>query len=295
MNSSFMPYLLAVGANLCFGTASITFSQFSQRFSATWINQLKVSIALIGFLISFFLLEHFTALPVGGHLYLLGSGFVGLFLGDFFLFRSLARLGPTRTLVLYSFQPLLLGIYGYFFLSQGLSLYQLMAIACMILCILTFIFERNKATGSFDLKSFSYALLGVFFDALGVMLSRQAYEMNSSLGSFQVNATRALGALLGFLVLSPGFIFVLRKDLNALSLKDRNLAIGSCILGTFVSLSLYLSALKTAHVATLTAISITSPIWVSLIEHIKIKEWPNRYLWTAFGLFLVGFTLMQIT
>jgi drug/metabolite transporter (DMT)-like permease len=67
----------------------------------------------------------------------------------------------------------------------------------------------------------------------------------------------------------------------------------ACIFGTFLSLTFYLSALKTAHIATLTAISITSPVWVSLIEHVHLKSWPSRYLWSAFALFLVGFVLMQ--
>jgi drug/metabolite transporter (DMT)-like permease len=294
MNPAFTPYLLALGANLCFGTASIAFSGFARRFSATWVNQLKVSIALIGFLITFGLWERFVHLPAAGHAYLLASGFVGLFFGDFFLFRSLAELGPSRTLVLYTFEPLLVGVYGYFFLRQGLSPYQILAVLCMIACVLTFMLERNKETGSFALRSFAFAFLGVFLDAVGVMLSRQAYEQDAALGPFQVNATRALGAFIGFLVVRPVFLRDLMGDLQSLNPRDRFHALGACFLGTFLSLSFYLAALKTAHVATLTAISITSPVWVSLIEHIRKREWPNRYLWTAFGLFLSGFILMQL-
>jgi drug/metabolite transporter (DMT)-like permease len=291
---SLTPYLLAVGANLCFGTASITFSRFAKRFSATWVNQLKVSVALVGFLFAFFALESFVHLPPAGHAYLLASGLVGLCLGDFFLFRSLAELGPTRTLVLYTFEPLLVGTYGYLFLGQGLSPFQGLAILCMVACVLTFMLERNRETGSFGVRAFAFAFLGVFLDAVGVMLSRQAYEQDPGLGPFQVNATRALGALAGFLVLNPRFPVKLTTDLLRLDRRDRTFALGACVLGTFLSLSLYLAALKNAHVATLTAISITSPVWVSLIEHLRLRSWPNRFLWTAFGLFLTGFILMQI-
>ena len=294
MRDSLTPYLLAIGANLCFGTASIAFSDYARRFSATRVNQLKVSIAFAGFLVTFLAFETFTPLPPAGHAYLLASGFVGLFFGDFFLFRSMAELGPSRTLVLYTFEPLLVGLYGYFFLRQGLSPYQVLAVLCMVACVLTFMLERNRQTGSFGLRSFAFAFLGVFLDAVGVMLSRQAYEQDAGLGSFQVNLTRTLGALAGFFFLSPKFPLLLVKDLGNLAPRGRWTALGACVLGTFLSLSLYLSALKTAHVATLTAISITSPVWVSLIEHVRAREWPNRYLWAAFSLFLLGFILMQV-
>ncbi|MBU6155211.1 MAG: DMT family transporter, partial [Bdellovibrionales bacterium] len=174
--SSPTPYLLAIGSNILFGTASITFSRFARTHSATWVNQLKVTIALAGFLIAFFATEHFTRLSLMGHGALIGSGLFGLFMGDYFLFRSFATLGPSRTLVLYSFQPFLLGLYGYFFLAQSLNAAQFFAILCMILCIFSFIYERARETGRADLRSFGFAFTGICFDALGVMLSRQAYQ-----------------------------------------------------------------------------------------------------------------------
>jgi drug/metabolite transporter (DMT)-like permease len=294
MTASMTPYFLAVGSNLCFGTASIAFSRFARSHSATWINQLKVSVAIFGFLFGFFLFETYTAQSLTGVSYLLISGFIGLCLGDLFLFKAFASLGAARTLVLYSFQPFLLGIYGYLFLAQELNRYQAWAIFCMIGCVVTFLFERKKKQGHWDFTSFMFAFLGIVFDAIGVMLSRQAYETSPALGSFQANATRAIGALIGFFLIRPSSYAALYGDLKKMKPSERNLAIGACLLGTFISLSLYLKALKTAHVATLTAISITAPVWVSLIEHIRDRSWPNRYLWFAFALFLAGFTFMTL-
>ena len=291
---AYFPYLLAIGANLCFGTASIAFSRFSVSHSPGWINQLKVSVAFLGFIVAFFLLESYVSLTLTANAYLLGSGFIELCVGDLFLFRAFATLGPSRTLVLYSFQPFLLAVYGYFFLGQTLTLYQDAAIFCMIACVLTFLWERNRVHGKFDIAAFSLAFLGILLDAVGVMLSRQAYETNAELGSFQVNATRALGALMGFFLLNPKSFYSLFNDLKVMEKKERTLALSASFLGTFISLSLYLRALKTAHVATLTAISITLPIWVSLIEHVRLQVWPNRYLWFAFFLFLLGFTFMNL-
>jgi drug/metabolite transporter (DMT)-like permease len=135
--------------------------------------------------------------------YLVLSGFAGLCLGDIFLFRAFTTLGPARSLVLYSFQPLMLGIYGYFFLGQLFTVNQTLAVICMMICIFIFMLERNMTTGSWDLRSFVWAFLGITLDAIGVMLTRQGYELNPGLETFQVNVIRCMGALGGFLLISP--------------------------------------------------------------------------------------------
>lgn len=289
LNSHLTPYLFAIASNLCFGTASIRFSYYAARFSPGWMNQFKVTVALIGFLIAFLFLESFVPLSSTGWFALLGSGMIGLFLGDWFLFQAFAHLGATRTLVLYSFQPFLLGLYGFLFLGQILNGFQVLAILFMIACVFTFVLERNRQVGHFDLKHFFYAFLGILFDAMGVVLSREAYEQFPSLGSFQANATRAFGALLAFMILKPSSVFIIRNDLKTLSNRESFDLLGAVLLGTFLSLAFYLHALKTAHVASLTAISITGPIWVSLIEHLRERKLPNAYFVLAFVFFLVGF------
>lgn len=225
---------------------------------------------------------------------LLLSGFCGLCLGDIFLFRSFTTLGPARSLVLYSFQPLMLGIYGFFFLNQVFSLNQILAVICMIICIFIFMIERNKVTGSWDLKSFTWAFLGITLDAVGIMLTRQGYELNPGLETFQVNAIRCLGAITGFILIKPSSYFTVVKEVWSLKKREISLLLGACFVGCFLSLTLYLTALKFAHVGTLTAIAITGPVWVSILECLYYKKIPNKYLLIAFGFFIMGFYLMII-
>lgn len=287
-------YALAIGANLAFSTASMVFSIYAKRFSSMWITQLKVSVAFVAFLIAMFIGEDIVSmgLPAVGVLFL--SGFIGLCFGDIFLFRAYATLGAGRSLVLFSFQPLLLGVYGYFFLGQIFSLNQTLAVICMIICICIFMLERNKTTGSWDLQSFIWAFLGIALDALGVMFTRTAYEMTPGLETFQVNVIRCIGALVAYFMISPRSYAVLWKDVSAMKIREISLLIGAAIGGCFVALTLYLAALKYAHVGTLTAISITGPVWVAILESLYYKKWPNPYLLGAFAFFLLGFYLMVI-
>jgi drug/metabolite transporter (DMT)-like permease len=292
--NSFEVYTLAVGANLAFSTASMVFSYFAKRFSSMWMNQVKVIIALIAFTIALLTSSTWTSINSTSTALLLLSGFSGLCLGDIFLFRAFATLGPGRALVLYSFDPLIVGLYGFFFLGQIFTANQTLAVFCMIICVFIFMFERNKMTGTWDLKSFFWAFLGICLDAFGVMMTRTSYEMNPDLETFQVNVIRCIGAIIGFILIAPKSYPVVFKDVLNLSKRDLAMLVGASIAGTFLSLTLYLTALKYAHVGTLTAISITGPVWVAILESVYFRRLPSKYLVMAFCFFLTGFYLMAI-
>lgn len=292
--STFEVYAMAIGANLAYSSASMVFSIYATRFSSMWINQIKVVTAFLCFLMAMFFTRQMVQVANSDLTLLVLSGFMGLCLGDIFLFRAFTTLGAARSLVLYSFQPLMLGIYGYFFLNQVFSLNQTLAVVCMVICIFIFMLERNKTTGNWDMKSFIWAFLGITLDAIGVMMTRQAYESNPSLETFQVNVIRCIGALAGFFLLSPGSYKLVAKDLWVLRKREITLLIGASVSGCFLSLTLYLAALKYAHVGTLTAIAITGPVWVSLLECFYHRRFPNLYLVSAFIFFLTGFYLMVI-
>lgn len=285
-------YLLAIGANLAFSSATIFFSYFSQKFSSLWINQAKVLIALICFSLATLITGVWIDIQLTSFLYLFASGLLGLCLGDLLLFKAFSSLGPARTLVMFSFGPLFLGLYGFFFLQQLFTFNQTLAVICMMICIFIFMLEKKGTSGSWELKSFIFAFLGILFDNTGVILTREAYEYQQQLHSFQVNMIRCLGAISGFILLRPRGYLEFFKSTFSLDLKDKTLLIGSCVCGTFLSLSLYLAAVKYAHLGTLTAISITGPVWVSLVECLYHKRLPNFYLLSAFTFFLAGFYFM---
>ncbi len=283
---------MAIGANLTFSTASMVFAIYARRFSPMWINQVKAVVAVLAFFLAMMISGKITTFSFNSTALLLLSGFSGLCLGDIFLFRAFVTLGAGRSLILFSCQPLLLGLYGYFFLNQVFSLNQTLAVVCMIICIFIFIFERNKLTGSWDLKSFTWAFIGICLDALGVMLTRTSYEFTPELETFQVNFIRCIGAITGFILINPKGYLGVFKDVINLEKRELSLLLGATFSGCFLSLTLYLAALKYAHVGTLTAISITGPVWVAMLESIYHRKLPNLYLVSAFCFFLTGFYLM---
>lgn len=292
--SSLQVYLMAIGANLTFSTASLFFSIFSKRFSPIWMGTVKVSLAMIAFLIAMALSGQTGPVPWTALTLLFISGLGGLCGGDIFLFKAYTTLGAGRTLVMFSFEPLFLGIYGYFFLGQVFTVNQFLAVICMVICIYIFMLERMKLHGSWDLKSFVWAFTGILLDVVGVMLTRSAFEIAPQLETFQVNVIRCAGALVGFLIVAPKIFVQFPKDIWSFTSRDKIIIVGASVGGCFLSLALYLAALKHAHVGTLSAIAITGPVWVAMLESVYFRKWPNRYLVGAFIFFLLGFYMMVI-
>lgn len=284
-------YALALTANLFFSSASLMFSVYARRFSPVWMNQTKVTIAFVCFVIAA-LFTGLVPMSFTSIMLLLLSGVIGLCVGDMLLFKAFTTLGAARSLVLFSFQPLILGVYGWFFLQQGFSGGQLGAVGCMMACLFVFLLERNHHTGQWDIRSFLWAFAGIVLDAVGVMLTRSAYELTPEMGAMQVNVIRCVGALAGFLIMSPTSYGPIIRDFSVMKGKERFLIAVACICGTFISLALYLTALKHAHVASLTAVAITGPVWVSILECLWERKLPNRYLTVAFLFFIAGFYLM---
>ncbi|HXH29900.1 MAG TPA: DMT family transporter [Bacteriovoracaceae bacterium] len=291
--TSFEIYFLAIASNLTYSTAGMVYTVYARRFSSIWINQLKVAVTTVAFLLAMVVSGEMVSVSYSSLGFLLLSGFAGLCIGDVFLVRAFVTLGAARSLVLYSFQPLMLGLYAYFFLGQIFTANQTLAVLCMIICVFIFMLERNKQTGSWDIRSFTWAFLGISLDAFGTMLTRSAYEMDPALETFQVNFIRCIGALAGFIMISPKSYLLQAKDIMIMRKRETTLLIGSALSGGFISLSLYLAALKYAHMGTLTAISITGPIWVSLMECLYFKKFPNYFLVCAFAFFMTGFYLMM--
>jgi drug/metabolite transporter (DMT)-like permease len=285
---------MAIGSNLTFSTASMVFALYARRFSSMWINQVKVVVAVIAFFASMILSQEIASIGWTSTILLLLSGLSGLCIGDIFLFRAYATLGAGRSLILFSCQPLMLGLYGYFFLGQIFTLNQSLSVICMIICIFIFMLERSKLTGSWDFKSFMWAFLGISMDAIGVMLTRTSYEFSPELQSFQANFIRCLGAIIGFILINPKSYLQVSKDIIALNKKEKLLVLGAAFGGCFVSLSMYLTALKYAHVGTLTSISITGPVWVAILESLYHRRLPSPYLLGAFAFFSTGLYLMVI-
>lgn len=313
-----LPYLLTLGATLSFSSASLIFATFSRRVSVLWMNTIKALVALALLCLT---LPPLLAVTVGWSawqppssaalLTFLVSGALGLGIGDLFLLDAFIRLGVARTLLLYGFQPIFLGIMGAVLFQQPFSFgsYRLLAIAFLIGCLVIFTLERYRETRSWEFRGLIMAIIGVSMDSTGVVLTRFAFEHSPHTQPLEGHFVRCVGALLSYVGVVA--YFQLRRRLSGsadrtpiigialhfqrLDPRSRILLVLGCFGGTYLSLCLYLTAIQIGHLASISAISITGPMFAAALEAIVQRRRPSRYLLAAFACFVCGFSLLLVS
>ncbi|MCR9205434.1 MAG: DMT family transporter [Halobacteriovoraceae bacterium] len=287
--------LLALGSNFFFALGSQFFAYYSRTIGANWMNWYKAFVAQVCFVLALVFTEGLRLIPMSQSFPLMLSGLVGLGAGDVFLLMAFKEMGPGRTFMLFAFQPLVIGTSAFLLFGQAIDTTRFWAIFFFILCILIFSLESFKRERHWGMKGILLALLGMIFDAAGVLITRKMFDSDASLSPLMTNFYRTNGALIYFflfsLVKKDLFLF---KPLKALSSKGIFYVSLGSLFGTFISLSLFLKAMQTAHLASLSAVAITGTIFSALFECLWHKKLPSIYLVVAFISFMMGMKVLVL-
>ncbi len=287
--------LYALGSNITFATASLYFTDFSKKVSASWMNYFKACVAFLCFAAVLIIMRIDLSISNASFVLLVVSGICGLMIGDIFLLRSFTHLGSGRVLMIFGFQPLLLGIASYYLFNESFSLYRLIAILFLMICLFCFSVESFREKGHWDLRGIMFALIGVGLDACGLLMTKKAFDLTPGMSVFYANAIRSGATVLGFFfasLLIPAYQLHLLAPFKAMQTKDRRLVVMASFLGTFVSLACYLHAIQIGHLATIAAVTGTSPLFATLFEIFKGRKKMTRYLALAIISFVCGVLIL---
>ncbi len=296
MDSIVNPSLIfALGATFCFAVASTAFTHYARKANPMWMNAFKAGAALICFFIGFLFTKDFSHMPKPESLMAFFiSGFVGLNVGDIFLMTAFARIGAARTLMIFSFQPLLMALFAYLVFGQIVTAPKLIAIVFMIACVITMSYEKFREEGRWEIRGPFYAGVGVLLDSVGILLTRYGFNTDPLVGTLEGNFYRVVGAVVGFAVMAQVKPFRMVSTFKVLKPKSRWIVSGAAVLGTFISLSLYLNAVRYGNLAAVTAIAGTCPLLAALLESALAKRWPSKFLILALILFAAGFAVLNM-
>jgi drug/metabolite transporter (DMT)-like permease len=287
--------LLAFGATLSFSSSSVVYTQYSKRFSILWMNCLKALVAFFALAITIPLFSSWQMpQPLSTAGFLL-SGLIALNIGDLFLLSAFTRLGVARTLILFGFQPLFMGVAAFFIFDQPLNPWRFLAVFFLIACLFVFSLERYKLEKRWEVSGLVFAIIGVLFDTCGILLSRGAFNLSPHVGAMEGQFLRCTGALLGFAVMGCFRPLPVLTGFLKCDLRQRSMLIVACLGGTYLSLILYLSAVKIGHLASIASIAITGPVFATSIECLVQRKKPSAYLLVAFALFSMGFFILLRT
>ena len=288
------PVLYALTANICFSIAILIYTSFSLKTSVIWTNTFKAIVAFLAFVLSVTAILGWNPVLWPSIFAFFISGAIGLAIGDLFLLRAFTLIGPSRSMVLFGFQPLFMGVTSWWLFSQEMPLHRLLAVVFLIACLVIFSMERYKAHREWGIKGILLALTAVLLDGAGILLTRYGFDTSPEIHAFEGNAYRCAGAVAGLFVIGWARTPIhLVKHFMDLTVKTRVLIVFASLLGTFFSLGFYLQAVKTGHLASISAVAITGPFFAALFEYLYKKQWPGRHFVLAFVMFAIGFWLMN--
>lgn len=286
-------YIYALAANLSFAIGVQFFTYYAKRTSSLWVNCFKAVVAAVLFGLTIFAQGGFHPVGYGHAALFFVSGMVGLGLADVLLIKAFSLMGPGRTMMLFGFQPLVIGVISYFAFGQAVDVRKIYAILFFIVCLFIFSLESFRKQGHWNAKASFFALSGVVLDAVGVLITRYTFNHSPGLSTTEGNFYRAVGALLLFWLLSRFKPFQFWGRLGTLG--RRNLlwiALGS-VAGTYLSLMFYLSAVRYAGaLAAVSGIAITGTLFASAFECAVDRKLPSAYLLVSFVFFLGGMAFL---
>ncbi len=284
--------MLALASNFCFALGSQFFTHYSRKFSSVWMNNVKAIIACFLFAVGITVTSGWNTYSPNIIFFLSFSGFIGLGIGDIFLLKAFAEIGPARSMMLFAFQPVFIGFLSYLYLNQETSSTHYGVIICFLFCLFFISYEKFKESGHWNLIGVLFAIIGIVLDGIGLLITRYCFDQSVSMTSLESNFYRCLGAILLFIIYSRFKRVNLIRNLKKLDLSSINYVLIGCFLGTFLSLLFYLHAAKSANLATLTSFSITSTIFSAIFESIFLRRTPSKYFYASFLFFILGISLI---
>ncbi|MBN2682438.1 MAG: DMT family transporter [Bacteroidales bacterium] len=205
------------------------------------------------------------------------SGFMGIFLGDLFLFKAFLITGPRVALLVMSFSPPFAAVIAWFLMGETLSLWGIIGMTITMIGIFMVILKRgSKVNGERNIqlryspKGIFYAFLGMIGQSAGLVMSKVG--LMESHNAFTATQIRVIAGLLGFVLLIS---FMNKWRTVLFSIKDgkafASLSLGS-FFGPFLGISFSLIAISYTNPGIVQTIVSINPILIIPFSIWFLKE-----------------------
>ena len=284
--------LAALATSLFFSITSIFFTLAGRRVGSMVVNRARLVLAVVFLCITHWIM---FGIPLPLHteperwLWLGLSGFVGLALGDIFLFQAFVKIGPRLSMLMMSLAPVIATILAWIFLSEIISIGQMTGILITLGGVTWVVMERNGNNNNKNrdyARGILYGLGGAVGQAAGLVLAK-----NGLFGEFSPISGNVIRMITAAVVLWM-MTFIQReagKTVRTLS-KDRRgmgFTFAGTITGPLLGVSFSLLAVQRAEVGVASTLMALPPLFLLPLSYIVFKE---RFGWGAVaGTFLAVF------
>jgi drug/metabolite transporter (DMT)-like permease len=265
---------------VCWALSSVFFTATTHEIGALAVNRIRLVFAVVFLLITHILLTG-QILPIGAEPYRwfwLGlSGIIGLVLGDTFLFQAYKLIGNRLGTLIMASVPVISSLGAWLFLSENLSLRDMIGITICILGISMVVLERGGSTSVHAtdrqryLLGILYALGGALGQAAGLILAKMGLGDNfPSISGVMIRMLIALLVMWGVTLLTGQARATFGKFLHNRATM-RNLVAGSLV-GPFIGVWLSQIAVQNAYVGVSSTLMALTPIVMLPIARWYYKE-----------------------
>ena len=288
----------ALGAALCWTFAALLAGDLSKQLGGITFNRLRnvgvffvllVLVSLTG------LWESFRTADLG---VILLSGFIGIAIGDSFLFSAMKRLGPRRAQILYACNAPISVALGIFLLGESLNFKGLLGVILVFSGVLAAIMwgrpkvkekvlHRWESTEGKLLIGVVFGLMAALGQSVGALLIKPV--LDSGANPMMVSTLRV-----GVSALFLTIMFHVRniEYATAVTIRHRVLSALNGVLAIGVGMSLLLYAFSIGDIGVASILSSTQAVLMLPIIWLKTRQRPALGAWLGAILVVVGLGVM---
>lgn len=266
--------IFALLAPLCWSIAIILFRVSGRSVPPVALNLFKNSLALILFTLTLLVLgtTPFEGMRSRDVTLLVVSGAIGIGLSDTFFFMCLNRVGAgLQAIVNTSYSPVIIGL-SVVFLGERLTGLQTAGALLIVGAVLAVSWVRDRSAQARVPQRVSgilYGLAGTITQGISIVMVKPVLEDNPVVWA-------TWWRLLGGLALGGLIVLASREQRATLpSLLNRRawpVMIAGAVMGTYVSLLLWIGGMKYAPASIAAALNQTATLWTFLLAVIVLRE-----------------------
>ncbi len=265
----------ALGAALLWSSSSFAFTAATLRIGSIQLNISRMIIGLLMLAGTIIIFGFNYQISMYQFLILSFSGFLGLVIGDTFLFKSFGMIGPRIGLLIMSSNPAIASVLSYFILGEVLTLWGILGIAVTLTGIAIVVLERQPPSqNKFKLsgRGILYAFIGATGQGSGLIAAKMALQ-DGDINGLTATLVRILAAVIIMLPAASVIgkyknpVKVFRQDRKALGF----VSLGA-LLGPYLGITLSFIAIKYTLVGIASTIMSISPIIMLPLSKIIYKE-----------------------
>ena len=278
-------YVAALGTAFLFSFGSTFFTISGREIGSATVNRVRILIAWL-VIIAIHALTFGQPLPFNAtaqQWFWMGlSGFVGLALGDAFLFQGFVMVGPRLSMLMMALAPVIGAILAFVFLGERLQLQDFFAIILVVSGIAWVVSDKAESNGAGQTKSFTrrywiglaFAFGGAVGQAGGLVLSKIGLQDGfEPLSANLIRVTIAVISIWAVGIANGQFMNTFRQ-VKAHPRAGALLTLGA-LTGPVSGVWLSLIAVQRAPVGIASTLMALTPIFLIPISYVVFRDKPT--------------------